>query len=167
MKIDVEKYRSIVDSRQVTDKRVMELTGLSEKTFNWIMENKFIELDTLERIACVIGCTVQDIALLDLPVGDAEKGEKGENVIEWFKDEKAATVTLTQRRYITKIKQYAANRPEECKILAENTDGSICARIPVSWVKISPPKTVTEEQRIKARKLMNDFHLKHGVTPCN
>lgn len=164
MKINVEKYRSIVEGKQVTDKQVMELTRLSERTFNWIMENKFIESNTLESIASAIGCIVQDIALFDASVSDAEKGE---NIIEWFKGEKTATMTLTQRRYITKIRQYAKSRPEECKILAENVDGSICARIPVSWVKVSPPKTVTEEQRIKARMLMNNYNLKRGIIPYN
>lgn len=147
MKIDIKKFRSIADSRQITDTQVMEQTGLSEKTFNWIMENKFIELDTLERIACVIGCTIQDIALLDVSVGDAKGGGQGENVIEWLKDSKMATVTFTQRRYITRVRQYAESRPGECSILAENADGSICARVPVSWIKVSPPKIYTEEQK--------------------
>lgn len=155
MKIDIEKYRSIADARQITDRQVMEQAGLSERTFNWIMENKFIELDTLEHIACVIGCTIQDIALLDVPVGDATKGEQGENVIEWLKDSKMATVTLTQRRYITRIRQYAESRPGECSILAENADGSICARVPVSWVKISLPKNYTEEQKKEMQKRLN------------
>lgn len=151
MKIDIEKYRSIADARQITDRQVMEQAGLSERTFNWIMENKFIELDTLEHIAYAIGCTIQDIALLDVPVGDAAKGEQGENVIEWLKDSKMATLTLTQRRYITRVRQYAESRPGECSILAENADGSICARVPVSWVRISPQaiRNITEEQRIK------------------
>lgn len=157
MKIDIEKYHSIADARQITDRQVMELAGLSERTFNWIMKNKFIELDTLERIACVIGCTIQDIALLDV------SGEQGENVIEWLKDSKMATVTLTQRRYITRVKKHAENRPDECKILAENADGSICARFPVSWVKISPPRISTERQRVKARELMSLYNLKHGI----
>ncbi len=147
MKIDIKKFRSIADNRQITDTQVMEQAGLSESTFNWIMENRFIELDTLERIACAIGCTIQDIALLDVSVGDTKGGGQGENVIEWLKDSKMATVTFTQRRYITRVRQYAVSRPGECSILAENADGSICARVPVSWIKVSPPKIYSEEQK--------------------
>ncbi len=167
MKIDIKKFRSIADNRQITDTQVMEQAGLSESTFNWIMENRFIELDTLERIACAIGCTIQDIALLDVSVGDTKGGGQGENVIEWLKDSKMATVTFTQRRYITRVRQYAESRPGECSILAENTDGSICARVPVSWVKISPPRISTERQRVKARELMSLYNLKHGIIARN
>ena len=72
-----------------------------------------------------------------------------ENVIEFLKDESQATVTFSQGRYISRIKKFAAERPEECKIVAENKDGTICAHIPVSWIKIAPPREVklTEEQR--------------------
>ena len=28
-----------------------------------------------------------------------------------------------------------------------NEDGSICAHVPVSWLRISPPRQYTEEQR--------------------
>lgn len=83
-----------------------------------------------------------------------------ENVIEWLKDAKTAAVTLTQRRYITKVKKYAQSKPDECKVLAENADGSIFAHIPVSWVKISPPKEVSEEQREKAKDLVSFRHSK-------
>ncbi len=31
--------------------------------------------------------------------------------------------------------------------MVENTDGSICAHIPVSWVRIIPPREYTDEQR--------------------
>lgn len=41
----------------------------------------------------------------------------------------------------------AAERPEECEIVAENQDGSLCANIPVAWIKINPTKQLSEEQR--------------------
>ena len=41
----------------------------------------------------------------------------------------------------------AAERPEECEIVAENPDGSLCAHIPVAWIKINPAKQLSEEQR--------------------
>ena len=36
---------------------------------------------------------------------------------------------------------------EECEIMAENQDGSLCAHIPVAWIKINPAKQLSEEQR--------------------
>lgn len=58
-----------------------------------------------------------------------------------------AAVTFCQGRYKSRIKKLAAERPEECEILAENQDGSWCAHIPVTWVKINPTKQLSEEQR--------------------
>lgn len=75
-----------------------------------------------------------------------------ENTIEFLKDEQTATVTFSQGRYKTKIRKLAAKRPEECQIMAENSDGSILAHIPVSWVKISPPRAVSKKQVEVARR---------------
>lgn len=72
-----------------------------------------------------------------------------ENVIEFIKGENRATVTFSQGRYKSRIKNLAERHPEECQIIAENKDGSICAHIPVSWVKINPSMKLTEEQREK------------------
>lgn len=70
-----------------------------------------------------------------------------ENCIEWVRDEKRATLSLSQRSVISKIKKYAESHPEECEIVAINKDGSICAHVPVSWIKVSPPRKVSEEQK--------------------
>jgi len=70
-----------------------------------------------------------------------------ENVIEFMLDEKTATVTFTQGRYITRIKELAKKKPDECKITRTNRDGSIVAHIPVSWVKINPTIELSEENR--------------------
>lgn len=78
-----------------------------------------------------------------------------ENVIEFLENEKRATMTFSQGRYITKIKKLAAERPGECEIVAENKDGSICAHVPVAWVKISPPRQYTEQQRQRMAERLN------------
>ena len=87
-----------------------------------------------------------------------------ENVIEWLRDEERATVTFTQGRMKTRIKKLAEERPNECRILAENADGSIVAHIPTKWIRVSPPKQVSEEQREKARERFNSFHSNRGAT---
>lgn len=45
------------------------------------------------------------------------------------------------------IRKLAEKHPEDCQIIADNEDGSICAHVPVSWLRISPPRQYTEEQR--------------------
>lgn len=70
-----------------------------------------------------------------------------ENVIEFIKDEARATVTFSQGRYKSRIKKLAAKRPEECQIVAENQDGSMCAHIPVEWIRINPSKELSDSER--------------------
>lgn len=70
-----------------------------------------------------------------------------ENVIEFLENQERATVTFSQGRYKTRIRRLAAERPEECRIVAENKDGSLCAHIPVAWIKINLTQQLTEEQR--------------------
>ncbi len=75
-----------------------------------------------------------------------------ENVIEFIKDEARATVTFSQGRYKTRIKQLAKSHPEECEIIAENQDGSICAHIPVKCIRINPGNEISEEHKNKLRE---------------
>ncbi|MBO5197413.1 MAG: hypothetical protein J6B85_02675 [Lachnospiraceae bacterium] len=70
-----------------------------------------------------------------------------ENCIEFLRGQETATVTFSQGRYLARIRKLAVERPEECQITAENPDGSIVAHIPTKWIKISPPRKVSEEQR--------------------
>ena len=70
-----------------------------------------------------------------------------ENVIEFLRDSKTATVTFCQGRYITRIKELAEKRPNEVEITAENRDGSIVAHIPTSWVRINPNIELSEEEK--------------------
>lgn len=83
-----------------------------------------------------------------------------ENVIGFMKDEQRATVTFSQGRYKSRIKKLAAERPEECQIMAENQDGSMCVHIPVSWIKISPLREMSEENKQQARERMIAYHSK-------
>lgn len=90
-----------------------------------------------------------------------------ENCIEWIRDEERSTVSLSQRRVINKVEQYAESHPAECEIVARNEDGSICAHVPVSWIKISPPRKLTEEQRKEIGQRLNKNNLNMHNTVDN
>ena len=76
-----------------------------------------------------------------------------ENVIEWIRGDKEVTVTLAgNTKYNNKVRKYAEDYPEAVKIVAVNQDSSIVAHLPLSWIKISKPKSVSDEQREKARE---------------
>lgn len=86
--------------------------------------------------------------------------ENRENCIEFISSEKTATITFTQQKYINRIKTLHNERPEDFKFFIENKDGSVCAKIPIRWIKISPTKRnsriYTEEEKRKiAERLEN------------
>jgi hypothetical protein len=69
-----------------------------------------------------------------------------ENEIEFLNNQKVATVTLSQGRYISKVRKLAGKYPDEVQIVSENQDGSIVAHIPTSYIKISRSKRATSEE---------------------
>ena len=74
-----------------------------------------------------------------------------ENVIEWLRGQDTAAITLcSNNRYNTKLCNYAKSHPEIQ--IKRNKDGSIFTHVPLSWVKISPPRKVvmTDEQKQRA-----------------
>ena len=76
-----------------------------------------------------------------------------ECVIEWVKGEKVATVTMPRgTRLANKIKKLALEN--ESVDLFINKDGSVLAQIPTSWVKITPTRHLTEQQKAVARERM-------------
>lgn len=85
-----------------------------------------------------------------------------ENVLEWYKNEPIATVTLSQGKYITKIRKLAKRFPDECQITHENQDGSIVAHIPVKWIKINnTQREMTEEEKKLAAERIRNTLWKH------
>ena len=70
-----------------------------------------------------------------------------ENAIEFMTNGTKATLTFSQGRYKSVIRQLSEKHPDDCQIIADNEDGSICAHVPVSGLRISPPRQYTEEQR--------------------
>jgi len=74
-----------------------------------------------------------------------------ENNIEWLNGQQRVTVTLSQAKFINKVKKLAEQR-EDVEIVAENKDGSICAHLPLKFIKISAPRQMTEEQKEQARE---------------
>ena len=81
--------------------------------------------------------------------------DSSENVIDFITGERTATVTFTNRKHINRIKNIYEERKDDFKYFRENPDGSICAKIPLKWIKISPGskegRIMTEEQKEASR----------------
>lgn len=147
MKLNIKNYKAILAEKQLSDEYVRKATGLSEKKYQWIMDRGFVENETLDMIVDAVGCKFSDI------LGSDYEGYS-ENIIEWVKDGKTATLSLSQRRIISRVKKLAEKYPEKIQILSENKDGSLYAHIPVDWVKIAPLARRTESQREASRRNM-------------
>ena len=70
-----------------------------------------------------------------------------ENCIEFLNNQHRITVSFCMSKWINKVKKLKEEHPDDVKILAENEDGSICARLPIKYLKISAPRKVSDEQR--------------------
>lgn len=81
--------------------------------------------------------------------------ENTENMIEFISGTRTATVTFTNQKHINRVKKLYDERKEDFKKYIENKDGSICATIPLKWIKINPGskngRVMTEEQKEAAR----------------
>lgn len=67
--------------------------------------------------------------------------------IEWIKGNDYAGVTVPSGTALkSKLMRYVQERPEEVKLMVENKDGSAFFHVPVSYIKVSPPRKVSEEQ---------------------
>jgi hypothetical protein len=86
-----------------------------------------------------------------------------ENSIEFMNGQKTMTVTFCAKRWINKVMKLYEKRPEDIEIIAENPDGSICARLPVSYLKLSAPREMTDEQRQAARERLLSSKTKMNI----
>ena len=81
--------------------------------------------------------------------------ENMENMIEFISGTRTATVTFTNQKHINRIKKIYEERKDDFKYFKENKDGSICAKIPLKWIKINAGsktgRVMTEEQKEAAR----------------
>jgi hypothetical protein len=86
-----------------------------------------------------------------------------ENVIEFISGEKTSTVSFTNQKHINRIKKLYQDHRQDFGYLIENVDGSVCANVPLSWIKISPPRKVSEEQKLAASERFKKMHEEKSI----
>lgn len=77
-------------------------------------------------------------------------------------DGKIACVSADDRATITKLKKLVAAHPGDVIVdaLPEDNDGMMVVRVPFKWVKIRPPRHVSESQREAARERAKNLFSK-------
>ena len=92
--------------------------------------------------------------------------ENTENVLEFISGTRTATVTFTNQKHINRIKKLYEERKDDFKYFIENPDGSICAKLPLKWIKINAGskegRVMTEEQKEAARIRLENARKKMG-----
>ena len=81
-----------------------------------------------------------------------------ENCIEFLNNQHSITVSFCMPKWINKVNKLKEEHPDDVKILAENKDGSICAKLPIKYLKISAPRKVSDEQRQAASERFKKLH---------
>ena len=78
--------------------------------------------------------------------------ENLENMIEFISHSHSATVTFTNPKHIRIIKELYKEHKEDFKYFKLNNDGSVCAKFPLKWVRISAGRTGTKRELTEEQK---------------
>ena len=73
------------------------------------------------------------------------------NTLEFFSEDNVVVASIHRAKFKNRILSLAKKHPDVCDVV-ENADGTICAHFPLSWIKITPPREMTAEQREAARQ---------------
>lgn len=84
-----------------------------------------------------------------------------ETIINYNNAEKEASIYTCNENMQEKIRKLAEKYPEQVKITASD-NYSVTAEIPKKWVKIVPPRNLTDEQRAAAAERMKKVRYKRG-----
>lgn len=169
---DTELYRAISISRTLIDFKIAELLNknkeIPEKHSSKIEKPKnaiitYVDLHYTEDDEEVEDD--EEDAIRDSKEENKRKNrwETKENVFEFFSGDLEVSATLHKRKYINKIRKYADEYPDEVKIIAENADGSIFAKFPVGYIRLTKPATgreFTEEEKEANRKRLEKIREK-------
>ena len=74
-------------------------------------------------------------------------GVERETIYTYNETEPNAQCFTYNKKLLNQLRQLAEDRPDDCKLLYENGDGSASYRLPKKWIKIRPNRILSEEQR--------------------
>ena len=85
-----------------------------------------------------------------------------ETVMEWFDDVETFTVWSDNHAWINRLEKLAAEHPDEVivKKHPEENDGCWLGKVPRKWVKIHPPRPVSEERRKASAERLRAYRQK-------
>ena len=68
-----------------------------------------------------------------------------------------ATITAPSGTALkTRLLKLAEQYPNECSFI-ENADGSVLGHVPVKYIKLNPPRSLGEEERLRRSELFKEM----------
>lgn len=82
-----------------------------------------------------------------------------ENALEFMVGDIYCTGSFTSQRHINRIKKLHERYEKDFCYLVENRDGSVCAKFPLSWLRIVPPtrREISEEEKELLRERLAEI----------
>ena len=75
-----------------------------------------------------------------------------ETCVNFYGNEDFLTIYTCQPKWINKVRKMIKERPDECTVLFDNGRDGIEVQMPVGCFKFSWPRTMSEENKAKARE---------------
>ena len=83
-----------------------------------------------------------------------------ETTINYLQGDETMTVFSSQKKWVNKLTKASLDNNSGVRVTHVNTDGSKQFEVPVSWLKISPPRRISEEQKQAAAERMKKLTKK-------
>lgn len=89
-----------------------------------------------------------------------------ENAIEWLTGDQVATVTLSQKKYISQVMKIAERMPEAVEIIErpENNNGYLVAHVAVDRVFLKPKPRISDEARKSSTERLKRLRVSKNAT---
>ena len=84
--------------------------------------------------------------------------DSSETCVDHIIGDKHITLTASEQWSVNLVHRLKKRCPDEVDIRYTNPDGSMLVHLPKKWLKISPPRKVSEEQKETARQRMLEYH---------
>lgn len=69
-----------------------------------------------------------------------------ETVVSFTRGDDKVEVCTAMKKYANQLLRFKDQYPNEVDIIVQNKDGSIVAKVPVSWFRFVRPKTVRKDK---------------------
>ncbi len=76
-----------------------------------------------------------------------------ENAIEFLKGQERATVTFSSEKWRNRLRKLQKEHPNEVDIFTDD-ETYTCGHIPVGWLKIHPPRVLSDDQKAELAERM-------------